>query len=176
MNGLSTIMLIFQTKKPARGFGIIEVLVGSAIISIALFALADVVRLSHRAVSGSLDKTQARFLAQEGLEVVRIARDQSYSQNINPALDGVLYYLSFSTTTSLWSLSAAPQPLIDGMYDRTLSFSSVWRNGSDDDITASTSPGGVLDPGTKEVVATIAWNGGQATTSLSTYVTNLFNN
>src|SRR6185436_2799608 len=87
---------------------------------------------------------QASYLLEEGQEAARFLRDSSWSSNMASLAPGSPYYLSFSTTTSTWTVSATPS-LVDGMFARRLVVSSVSRNSSSDIVTT----GGTLDPQTK---------------------------
>ena len=145
-------------KLQARaGFGLIEVLIASAIISASLIALASVVQISFRISSETFKTTKAEFLAEEGLEVMLILRNDSWLSNISSLSTSTPYYPIFSTTTSSWEATSTNPGLIDGRYTRTITIEEVYRRDSDHDIVASTSPDTkTLDTGTIQVVTYIA--------------------
>lgn len=152
-----------------RGFGLVEVLVGAAIISGVLISLLGVagnfVRVSHATVKA----TQAAYLLEEGMEAVRLIRDEGWTENIVPLTVGTLYYLEWSGTS--WVATTSPVS-IDDMFERSFVLENVYRDGNDD-IAGS----GTIDSNTRALTVTVSWRGtGQATTSksLSTYITNFF--
>jgi len=162
-----------QAKK---GFGLIEIIIASAIISASLVALAGVSQLAFRVILENTREKRAGFLAEENLEVVRILRDLSWSSNVAPRASEVTYYPVFDSALSTWSLSSTPPGLIDGMFLQTLVFGDVYRRNSDDDIVASTSPDSkTLDLDTKLVTSRVLWEEGKEV-ELITYITNMFDN
>ena len=156
----------------AGGFGLVETIVGAAIISLVLFALAEIGQFTFRVVDESNLRLRSAFLIEEGAEAVRTHRDTSWAGNIAPLALDTDYYLAFSG--SVWQLSLTPGALADGIFDRRVVFSAVYRD-SFDVITAT---GGTLDPNTKKVTVRVMWSnrGRQATSAISTYFTNLFSN
>jgi len=160
-----------------RGFGLVEILVASAVISASLIALTAVALLSFRVIDGSVRETQAEFLTEEGLEVVRILRDISWSANIAPLTSGVAHYPTFNASGGTWTLVSTGADLIDGLFSRSIVFDDVYRKNIDDDIVASTSPeANTLDPGTKQVTSRVTWDNGEREIEFVTYITNLFQN
>lgn len=57
----------------------VEVLVGSAILSLVLFAFTSSLSIYSAASIDATRRTQALFLAEEGVELLRSMRDQSWS-------------------------------------------------------------------------------------------------
>lgn len=157
------------------GFGLIETVVGAAILSTVLLGLAQVGQLTFRLVSASNFRLRAAFLAEEGLEAARILRDSGWAANIGPKTPCTDYYLSFSS--GAWQLTASPVPLVGSLFDRRVRFEAVTRNASQDISGTSCSASG-SDPDTRKVTATVQWmNRGQTSSiTVSTYLTNLFNN
>ncbi len=153
-----------------KGFGMIETVVGLAIMIVVLFAVLQSYNYYLRFAFSHRYDVKAALLAEEGVEAVKFLRDSSWSKNIGGLQTGTLYSLVFdgqswaTTTTSLY---------IDGIFDRTFKVDSVYRN-SDDDISTS----GVLDPGTVRLTVNVSYNSnfGTTTKSISTYITNLFDN
>ena len=154
------------------GFTIIEVLIACAIISVTTFALISAsvrgIQLSDRA----LKQTQASILLEEGAEVVKVIRDNSWATVSGFTLD-TNYYFTFDTGTNTWSLGTTPTSTIDSIFTRTVVFSSVERDGSDD-IVAS---GGTIDPRTKKITVTVSWpqSGSTASKVLTFYISDIFN-
>ena len=168
-----------MTKKlfTNRGFGLIEILVAAAIISASFISLIAIANSSFRLVSGNVYRVQAEFLAEEGVEAVRILRDESWSGNLSGVLEGTIYYPIFNILTSTWSITETDPGPIDDIFSRVLLFGDVYRRDSDDDIVALSSPDTkTLDVGTKLVTSRVSWNDGAKQVEFVTYITNMFQN
>jgi prepilin-type N-terminal cleavage/methylation domain-containing protein len=167
--------------KHSGGFGLIEIIVASAIISITVYGLVTATVISSRLVQENLRKTQASFILEETLEVTRILRDQSWDTNMATLSSGTNYYLDFDTSTQAWSIGTTPND-IDGIFTRILAVEEVCRDDLSDDITTDSTPcptGTYEDSGgTKKFTATVSWssNNGSFNQSASTYITNIFDN
>ncbi|OGZ35949.1 MAG: hypothetical protein A3I88_00655 [Candidatus Portnoybacteria bacterium RIFCSPLOWO2_12_FULL_39_9] len=150
------------------GFGALEIIVGAAIISISLFSLMAVSRLSLEMVFQSANRVKAGFLIEEGLEAVRTLRDGGWSAKIAPLSADTVYYLDFDGLN--WQPTFT-NVYIDGIFERSFIIEDVYRD-TNDDIAAF----GFLDPGTKKVSVSVAWKErlGTTTKSISIYLTNLF--
>lgn len=158
-----------------NGFGLIEIVVASAIVSISLFALIGASKASFQAVDKSLMQKRAEFLAEEGIEVVKILRDASWSTYIDPLISGTTYYSSFNPSTNTWSLSTVNPGAVDGIFTRTIVASDVYRRNSDSDIVDISSPDPkTVDSGTILVTSRITWESKDV--EILTYVTNIFQN
>jgi prepilin-type N-terminal cleavage/methylation domain-containing protein len=155
----------------ASGFGLIEIVIASAIVSVVTVSLAYVFILSSRINDQTTERARAHFLAEEGLEVVRYMRDKGWATNIQPLEMSTPYYLVFTAASSQWSLTTDVQPTIDNTFSRTIVFSPVSRDGLYDIVLS----GGTNDPDTLKVVSSVTW-GGSNTVQLPTYITNMFSN
>ncbi len=149
------------------GFGLIEVVIGAAIISISLFGMVSMFSKSIQISREVGKKVQASFLLEEGVEAVRIMRDSSWS-NISSLSNSTDYYLVFSNGS--WATSTM-NTFIDGKFERKFVLSNVYRD-SNDDIATS----GTLDTGIKKITVSVSWFGKNSTTteSVSAYLANLF--
>ena len=156
------------------GFGLVEIIIASAIISVSIFSLSAIAVIGSRLQVQSLEKIRANFLAEEGLEALRFLRDKSWSGNLFTLSSGVDYYINFSTSTSLWSISSTPSYYIDSLFERKVKTENVFRD-SNDDIVLS---GGTNDPDTKKFTVFVAWysKAGTSTVQLNTYLSDIFNN
>lgn len=158
-----------------KGFSLIEVVIASAIIAAVLSGLTWVSQTSFRMVSDSTLEARAYFLLEEGVEAVRVLRDQSWSSNLAPATSRITFYPVF--TGGNWTLSTTDPGLIDGVFSRRVIFSDVYRKTADDDIVDITAPDSkALDPGTKKMTLRVSWGPVTKEKSLSTYITNVFQN
>ncbi len=152
----------------------IEIVIASAIISIAVFSLSSVFIMASRTETQSLDKIRANFLAEEGMEAMRFLRDKSWSGNLTSLSSGTNYYLTFNTATSKWSAGSSNPGAIDTIYTRIVTVENVYRN-SFDDIVSS---GGTLDPNSKKVNVNVSWqeHNFNSSTTVSTYLSDIYTN
>lgn len=150
----------------------IEAVVGTALITMFLFGIAEVGKIASRVIDSASLRLQATFILEEGVEAVKGRRDSGWAANIASLTLDNDYWLNFSGGT--WTLTSASQPFIDQRFDRSVRISAVRRNSSDD--IADT--GGTIDPDTKKITVSVAWSerGVTTTATLSTYITNLFGN
>lgn len=162
----------FAGSKQVWGFGLIETIVASAVITVFFVALLTTYSLFLKTLLGGTRDVQATFLLREGAEVARVLRDTSWTSTVGSTSGGTSYYLSWSDVDSAWALTTTPR-LVDGLFEQTLTFSPVYRDASDDIATA-----GTLDQNTRKVTVNVAWRNGTATTTktLETYITNLYGN
>lgn len=157
---------------PASGFSIVEIILGIGILTTALVAVsAYYIRLLN---VGELttEHIQSGFLLEEGVEAMKLLRDESWSTKIAPLSTTTTYYLSWNGTK--WTATTTKQ-VIENIFTRSLEISDVNRN----NVTYDIDPTGTYDPGTKKVTVSIGWQrrgGGVATDTAQTYVMNLFNN
>lgn len=163
-------------KARNRGFGLAEVVIGAAVISLALGAV--ITTFSHYVRSGTLsnNRVKAITLGEEGLEAMRFLRTESFSGNIATLTPGETYRIAFTGTT--WEATSSTA-LIDGMFDRTIVVDSVYRKTSDQDIVdASSGDSKAIDTHARQVTADVSWRDGVATSSirLTTYITDIYGN
>jgi Tfp pilus assembly protein PilV len=149
-----------------RGFMMVEVIIAVSIIVVSVLAIMAVAQKSIYVSRQALHVSQATFLLEEGAEVVRILRDNSWN-NISSLVNATDYYPSFSES---WSLSTTPS--VVGIFTRKVNIASVNRDASTGDISVS----GIDDAGTKLITITVSWNEGGAVInkSLSFYITDIF--
>lgn len=151
-----------------RGFGLIEIVVGSAIITLALFGILAVAQQSLRISDYSLKDMQAGFLAEEGAEALRNIRDLSW-QNFYALPVSTTLYLSFTEGAASRFATTTANIYIDG-FERSFIVTPVYRDGSDR-IAAS----GTLDTGTRKVQISVAWpnRGATTTKTIDLYLTDI---
>jgi len=155
------------TLNSKRGFGLIEILVVSAIIAIGFLAIISFLVFSRGVTFQSGRNAKATALAEEGIEAVRKIRAEGWTTNIAPLTTSATYYPVL--VSSSWTLSASNPGLIDNLYARTVILEAVYRDGNDD-IAAS----GALDPNSKKLIVTVSWteNSQSKSVQLTTYITN----
>ena len=156
------------TKK--RGFGLLEIVIGLAVITLFLFGVLAVARLSARLSEENANNIKAAFLLEEGTEALKILRDAGWQQNIAALAISGDYYFSFDN--GQWQATSS-NVFIDGLFERKLRLENVYR-----DSQARIADSGELDSNTKKAALSVGWRSRGATTTktISTYLTNLFNN
>jgi len=148
----------------------VEIVVGSAIIASvlasAVFTVNKVSELNRR----TTNVIRGNYLLLEGIDVVKIFRDTSWTTEIDTLTLNTPYYLVWDSNS--W-LATTTTSVIDGLFYRTISFDSVNRDGNDDIATV-----GVLDTGTLQLTSTVAWKyrGSTTTKTFETYITDLYAN
>jgi hypothetical protein len=153
-----------------KGIGLIEVVIGAAIITGLISAVVTATNIFLVSSSSQVSKVKAAYLAEEGIEAVKSIRDYSWTSRIAPLTVGSSYYLSLSTSSPYtWGVTTTPQ-YIDGML-RTVVLANAYRDANSDLVASGTN-----DTQSRLLTVTIAWptRTGTTTYSLSTYITNLF--
>lgn len=134
------------------GFGLIEIVVGVSVLGISLVGIGAVAQRSVAISRQSLQETQANFLLEEGSEVMRFFRDQSFT-NISKLSTTTTYYLTYG---SAWATTTMANK-VDNFFTRSITVSDVKRD-ANDDIASS----GTYDSGTKKINVTLSWPNGFA--------------
>lgn len=156
-----------------RGMGLIEVIIGVTIISVGILGLVGTYYYYLKIMMHNTPNIQATYLLEEGVEVMRLLRDQSWNSNIASLSAGVDYHLVFNTTTSQWSITSSNTDLIDGQFDRVVVVDEVFRD-ANHNIVPSNVSGAVLDASTTLITSKVSWfDNGTTTKTLSAYLTNI---
>lgn len=158
-----------------RGFSLIEIAVGVAVLLAAFVAVISAFQLAERRGRGTLEHIQAAALAEEGVEAVALLRDSAWS-SISLLTVGTPYDLVWNGVA--WATTLSPQT-IDGVFRRTITLNDVYRRDADKDIAPASSPDPKsVDSGTKKITVRVAWatttpsGGGEEVAEV--YLTNLF--
>ena len=138
--------------KKNNGFGLLEVVLGVARISISVFGLLSVAQNSLRVSEYSLREAQAGYLLLEGAEAVRFMRDMGWT-NVGNLSTSATYYITYSITTNTFATSTV-DTFIDGVFSRSFTVSDVNRDASDDMVAA---PAEIYDSGTKKITVNMSW-------------------
>ncbi len=153
-----------------QGFGLIEIIIGSAIMSVGMLMVVSSYTFYVRYALSNQHNVQVAYILEEGVESVRFLRDTSWSKNIGALSTTTAYYLSF--TSGYWATSTIPQ-YVDGKFLRSIAISDVKR-----DVNDKIASSGTYDPATKLVTVTVSFadRGATTTKTLSAYITNLYTN
>lgn len=168
--------MLRESQNNNKGFGLIEIVIATAVLTGSLIALISVFLLARNATELASEKLQAGYLLEEGAEALRFLRDSGWDGNIATLAPATDYYLSFDPAASQWAIVALAPPDIEGLFARSFRIENVSRDGSAN-IEAVYNPAND-DPETKKVIVTVSWmhkNQSQAIT-LENYLTNLFDN
>jgi prepilin-type N-terminal cleavage/methylation domain-containing protein len=157
-----------------KGFSLIEIAVAIGVLGISVVSIAQFSHAFLRAARLVSNRTQAAFLAQEGMEAVRYLRDSSWSDNIDAMTTGTPHYLHFNSSTLDYALTATEPPLIEGRFERTITAHDAFRDANDDIVSA----GGTADTSTKKFTVALSWRerGVTTTESIVWYLADLFGN
>ncbi len=152
------------------GFALVEALVAAAMLSTILAFSVSAYLLSAQIATSNGAGVEAAFLADEGVDAVRVLRDKSWSTNIATLSVGTTYHLAWSGST--WNATTTDS-YIDTIFERSFILSDVYRDGNSD-IAAS----GTLDSNTKKVTVNVSWfqKGATTTRSFTVYITNFLKN
>ena len=154
------------------GFGMVEILVAVFIFSLILGSLIAASNSYLSSAADNLRSTEAAYLAEEGVEAVKIIRDTGWA-NINAIPDNIDYYLYFneaSSTNKIWNATSTFSQS-DQTFIRSFRLYSVYRDSNGRIITE----GGTLDPNSKKVSVSVSWPSREGTTTknLYAYITNI---
>ncbi len=154
-----------------KGSGIVEIIIAISIFTVILGTLITASNLYLSGAAENLKSTKGAYLAEEGIEAIKIIRDSNWS-NISALNDNVNYYLYFDTsssTSNIWKATTTTSNI--DLFVRTFKLNPVYRDANGRII----SNGGALDQNTKKVTVDISWKTKNATTTknLSTYITNI---
>ena len=161
---------VVRGKSDKGGFALLEALVSAGILSTVLAGAIGALLISTQSASTNGARVEAAYLADEGIEAVRILRDNGWGANIAGHAPSEAFYLEWDGAT--W-VATTTNSLIDNIFERSIELADVYRNGSE-----QIAENGSLDSDTKLITVTVSWQSSDATSSrtLSAYITNLFDN
>ncbi|MBU1203277.1 DUF2341 domain-containing protein [Patescibacteria group bacterium] len=151
---------IYKNKK---GFNLVEVILAVGIFVILASGVFSVVTNSYRNYSGKGDKQTVVEFAQEGIEITKAIRDNSW-QKIE-TVSGTGNQGVAQNANGYWEFSGTSNTL--GDLTRTIVISDVERNSTWEIVDS----GGTVDPNTKKIIVTVSATG-MADYVLTTYITN----
>ena len=161
-------MIKFKQQKK-EGLALLEAVIATSIVVLFLSSLIGAYNLYLRVSLENLRKVQATFLAEEGVEALRLLRDNSWSNisNLSLTTDYKLVWngVSWATTTNTI--------VIDGKFFRTFRLGEVLRDSNSDIVLSS----GTSDQNSRKITVKVEWNehGATSTKIIEAYTSNLFN-
>ncbi len=165
---------IFKTRETdfKKGSGLVEILVAVFIFTIVLGSLITASNMYLSGAEDNLKSAKGAYIAQEGIEAVKIIRDADWN-TISALSDNTNYYLYFDTSSStnnIWKATSTASS-VDSIFTRIFKVNAVYRD-SNGRIVSS---GGTLDSDTEEVTVSVSWKSKNSTTTktISTYITNI---
>ncbi|MEK7129940.1 MAG: prepilin-type N-terminal cleavage/methylation domain-containing protein [Patescibacteria group bacterium] len=136
--------IFFQRRR--AGQSLVELLVAIAVAAVMLPAIITGVVASREGKIQQRERLSATALLREGEEAVRTVREGSWTAF---AVNGTFHPVVSGGT---WILASGSETV--DQFTRSIVISDVYR----DALGAVTSSGGTMDPSTKQVVTTVAWN------------------
>jgi len=130
-----------------KGFGFVEIIIATAIITVVITAFALAIRANIILSSKNSDQNQAALLTEEASEALQILRDQGWASNISTKTLNTDYYLYWNGSS--YSLTTTPTETNNGFLVQ-ITFESIERD-VDDAIVLS----GTIDPDTRLVTISI---------------------
>ncbi|MES2436478.1 MAG: hypothetical protein V4519_00545 [Patescibacteria group bacterium] len=155
-----------------RGMGLIEIVIGSAIIVTGILSLISAFGMYISYALAHQRNVQAAYLAEEGLEAVTYLRDKSWTTNVQPLSTTTTYYLAWDTSAAYWKATTTMQ-YIDAEFLRTFAITDVVRDSNGRIATT-----GTYDADTKKITVNLSYREGKATTtkSMTTYIADIYSN
>ncbi len=145
----------------SRGFGLVEALVGAAIISVSLLSLVSVSERLVRISSNTSMSTKAAYLLEEGVDAMRFIRDVNWD-TFSSIATNTPHHLTFSN--SQWQTTSTSM-LVDGIFLRTVTIYPIFR----DPVGRIAATGGTVDQDSRRVRVKVEWNARGATTSIEAH-------
>jgi type II secretory pathway pseudopilin PulG len=149
----------------ACGVTAVEMLVGMSILAVMFTAVSFSIMQFINTGRNVAERTQALFLAEEAIEMVRYIRDAEW-EHIEELNDGTTYYLAVTGGT----IGTTTVPEVIGEYTRSFVIESVERNANDDIVVS-----GTPDPSSKYVTATVSWGNPLESVSLTSIIADINN-
>lgn len=146
------------------GFSLLEVVVAAAIITVSLGAIIVAFSNSLSLEQRNLRQTQAVFLAEEAIEVLRHLRDDDWGNISSPG--------EYSIVCDADCVLASPNDeLIGGIFLQQVEIGPAYRDGN-----YRLADAGSIDSDTVKVTISVSWadRGATSTRMLQTYLTNIF--
>lgn len=155
-----------------KGFSVVEVLVVAAILLTVTVSVSQIFPRFIVSFREASPVAKANYFLEEGVEVVKIFRAESWSKNISTLQNNTPYRISFDAGNMTWATTSSTE-LIDGKFDRVIILSEVYR-----DENGRIASSGNVDVDSRKVDVNVSWQAtsGTTTKTLTTYMFNSLNN
>lgn len=157
-------LFALHSHRSRYGFGLIEVVIVTSIITVSLFGFLQAGILAVQLLRDQKENLELTLLAGEALEAMRTIRDESWTNNIAPLAASAQYYPTIEN--GKWKLASSPSGLINSRYSRYIYINDVNRDALDKIILS----GGTLDANTKKLTAVATST--KKIVTLTSYITN----
>src|SRR3989344_9157168 len=123
---IARVLSVIRMNQMSKGFSIIEVLLGAALLSLFVSAMVGSVVYGEQVTAVSGDRNRAALLSDEGLEAVRNIRDDAFA-NLTDSTFGL------TTVGNQWNLSGASDTT--GIFTRALMITTATSSALAKDIS-----------------------------------------
>lgn len=152
----------------------VEIIIAISIITGFGLIILNVAQKSVMVSGRTIHSIQAAFLLEEGVESVKIFRDNNTWNNFTSFFNTSSTYCLPGVVAN-WNAALSTSSPCDkiGIFTRVVNFSAVNRDASSGDIVSS---GGTLDSETKLITVTVSWQEGSevVTKVVKFYINNIF--
>lgn len=159
-----------KKRTALSGFSVVEIVVAIALFMIFATGAISTLLSAFVANRSGAEETIANQFATEGIEAVLSIKNQSFTSVVNTFGTGI------AKAGGVWTLNGANNTLFHNNNDdyiRVITVSDVQREGNGSGNIVQS--GGIFDPDTKKVTATVTWKASPTrnnSTSLTTYISN----
>jgi Tfp pilus assembly protein PilV len=159
----------FYSKQ--RGMSLLEIVIGASIIAVGIVSIIATYNVYVKYALNNDRNVEVMYLLEEGVEVMGLLRDHSWTANIVPISTSATTSLYFNGTS--WKMSSTTNEYVDGTFTRNIRVYPVYRDANG--VIATT---GTLDADSRLVTVTVAYNqsSGTTTQTLSKYLVNMHSN
>jgi len=149
-------MVLFNKQKIQSGFIMVEVILGVALAAILLLAFTQLLYRSSALSVHALGSLKAQLYITEVIEIARELEGSSWSE-ISSSSCIVTSPCHPEVVSGNWTIISGAETLDGGRYTRSFYIENVYRNqlAFPNEIVTT---GGIDDPDTKKIVATVSWN------------------
>lgn len=145
-----------RAKRDQQGVTAVEIMLGVSLAALVLVFTTHTIMRFVNVGRDVADRTQALYLAEDGLELARYVRDDDWTA-FSGLTSGNTYYLSVDSTDV--TIGGTPE-VIDSRFTRSVTVTDVERDTNDDLVTS----GGTSDSDSRFVTVTVSWGSGESIT------------
>ena len=140
-------------KKRLQGYILLEALVALAIMGFLVISILPSIGFLLQRSRAAAVNTDANLVLQQGMEVAYNVFSVGANWSPDTYPNGTYQVILDSTGTKpTWTLTPAPNELVQGKYTRTITIGPVYR-----DTQGKIQPSGDIDPRSKRVTVSVQW-------------------